>query len=331
MGLLTHGYDVHLHFGSYGTRTIMMTLPNGLPGDESAWSPFLNWNPNKTGGGILALQPCFEPGYLHDVWEFDEYLEALVSVRNEIINGDLRSLFVFALCGAEDSYECYFSDGMPPVPAGIGEVSQACYTLLGFYGIGPHMLQVLSETVGPAPSQPNQIDFITPWVNEKSEIEVRKLLCELLGENTSQCKAEALAAARSELEVPSWPVTPCPYSWEELIERTNKLISEENARIRAKEEAAAKRKARKQEKKRQKRMQEMAENPEQWLAQTDALVQERGTENYHKATEILIELQQAIGGDAGKQVVYKHAAHLTKTHPTLHKFKSILRKRGLLS
>lgn len=71
-------------------------------------------------------------------------------------------------------------------------------------------------------------------------------------------------------------------------------------------------------------------SPKHWLDEASALAEARGRDNYKAAAAILADMQEAIGGDEGKKITRKHAAHLTKKHPTLTQLKGSLRKRGLL-
>lgn len=334
-GLLNRGYDVHLHYADFGIRTIMMTLPTGLPCDESIWSQFINgestqWLPNASGGGILAITPGFEPGYLHDVWEYEPIVRAAVQVRNEIIQGDLRSLFVVGLCGAEDMNDSYFYDGMPPVPAGVAEASHACRTLLEFYGESPLMLQALEASTETAPSLPSRKEIIAQWLSQKSKNDLHQLATELLEDDGAARRVETLARIRNEVDQPIWPVSPCKLTWEELRNATGQLVEEEKSRIKAAKAAAARREAEKQEKQRQRRLKKMKKNPEQWLAKAETIVESRETRYYDTVAELLADLQEAVGGETGRQVAQKHAEYLTRENPTLKRLKSSLRKNNLL-
>ena len=53
-------------------------------------------------------------------------------------------------------------------------------------------------------------------------------------------------------------------------------------------------------------------------------------DDYNDPAEILYDLREAVGGDEGDKITRRHAAHLSKKHPTLSHLKSSLRKRGLL-
>jgi hypothetical protein len=85
-GMLRNGYDVYFTYSNYDCREIRMRLPNGMPFHKQVWSKYvgsegLKWTADKTGkAGILSVSP-----YLQDendpVWEFDDYLDATVQLR----------------------------------------------------------------------------------------------------------------------------------------------------------------------------------------------------------------------------------------------------------
>lgn len=102
------------------------------------------------------------------------------------------------------------------------------------------------------------------------------------------------------------------------------------AKEQKKQEVAEKRAAAAKERKRQERMKEMVKDPNRWLKAATKLAEARGTANCQAAADILADLREAVGGDEGETMTRTHAAHLTVKHPTLKRFKSVLRKRGLL-
>lgn len=74
----------------------------------------------------------------------------------------------------------------------------------------------------------------------------------------------------------------------------------------------------------------MIKDPQKWLAETERLADQRGTDNYKLAAEILTDLKEAIGGPKGASLARKHAAHLIRKYPTLTRLKGSLRKHGIL-
>ena len=113
-GLLRHGYDVHLHYANFGVREIALRLPVGLSFPKAVWSQYarartLDWKKDAKGeGGILTLYPFHEPSEVEEIWAPDEYVDDVVEIRNRLVAGDLRALYVlwlsrdarFTTCGS---------------------------------------------------------------------------------------------------------------------------------------------------------------------------------------------------------------------------------------
>ena len=105
--MLRRGYDFHLHYANFGIRTLMIRLPNGLP-DAQAVKPYLDnealyFLKDKRGaGGILCIEPSYEPGDLDDLWGLEELIDRLLPLRAEIIDGDMRPFYLAHLAVACD-------------------------------------------------------------------------------------------------------------------------------------------------------------------------------------------------------------------------------------
>jgi hypothetical protein len=52
--------------------------------------------------GTLTLAPFYEPGDLEDIWSPGDYLDDVVEIRNRLVAGDLRVLYLLWLCAAND-------------------------------------------------------------------------------------------------------------------------------------------------------------------------------------------------------------------------------------
>lgn len=335
--LLRRGFDAHLHYANYGVRTVMMRLPLGLPFPKLLWSKYVDgeritWKKDKKGnGGILIISPFNEGGDLDEIWELDPYVDDISQVRNELIGGDLRALYVVWLCGSQDGYADPSDLIEPPIPAGIGQASAACQGLLEFYDIDPLTLIAAGEGALPCPDIADANDVTKKWIAGLRAGEARKLLSQFLTGDAATAKADVMQRIRAEADHAAWPTTSDRRTLEQLRQRTEQLRDAENARERAKQQAAATREAKRKERERLARMKQMVDQPQRWLKEADELVAQRGTDNYKEAAEILADLEEAIGGEEGKQMVRRHAAHLAKSYPTLNRLKSSLRQRGLLS
>ncbi|MCA9215927.1 MAG: hypothetical protein KDB27_22830 [Planctomycetales bacterium] len=338
-GLLKRGFDVFLQFTNYGDREIKMRLPQGLPFAKKVWSKYvdgerLEWRKDSRGsGGILSLHPYYEPGDLEDVWEFQEYLDAAIEVRQRLITGDLRGLYLLWLCAVEMAAEDDYGDSVevtePPVPHGLAELSDVAGDLLPFYGLDPMLLHAAAQDVDQAPEINTQADSIGDWAKSIQSERARELLRELLSGDTNSVKANILAEVRDSQPPIDWPTSDKQRTFSQLVKQAESLRAKANAEKARKAQVKAQRDADKGERERQSRMKKMVKEPKKWLREAENLVDARGTHNYKAAAEILSDLREALGDD-GDKIARKHAAHLAKKHPTLNHLKSSLRKRGLL-
>lgn len=334
-GLLQRGYDVYLQYTSYGNREIKLRLPRGMPCAKSVWSRYvdgerLNWKSDAKGsGGILTLRPFHEAGDLEEVWETQKYLDAAIHVRERLMCGDLRALYLLWLCAADDDYNDPAEMIEPPVPHGISGIAAHCGQLLWFFGLDPLLLAAAGKDVETAPTDESQ-DHAARWVKALGEQPAKDLLLRLLIGDTASIKASLLAEIRDSQAPDGWPTSDKQRTLDELRQKMATLRAEEDAQQARKAQAKAKREAAKAERERADRMQEMLKDPDKWLREAEQLVDTRGTDNYQAAAEILNDLREAVGGDEGDKIARRYAANLAKKYPTLNRLKSSLRKRGLL-
>ena len=345
-GMLKRGYDVFLEYANYGTRTLKIRLPAGLPFEKKLWSrfidgEFLHWDPDSKGmAGTLVLEPCFEPR--DPFWEFDDCLNDVIALRERLISGDLRALYILWLCVAGDENFDPSETVEPPVPLGLLDFDLELDGLFGFYDINPLLVNAAADIPLPkgkkqqktqTPDVVSPAERLKPWLKSLSAKQVKDHLEQLLVGDTATVKAEILAAAAKDLATArktDWPTVELKRTLEKLWEQTDILREEFIAKEQKREAAKAKRDAAKAVKAREKRLAEMVKDPQKWLSESERLAEERGRSNYKLAAEILADLQEAIGGAKGKAIARKHAAHLTKKHPTLTHLKGSLRKQGVL-
>ncbi len=338
-GLLRRGFDVFLQYTNYGDREIKMRLPRGLPFAKSVWSQYIDGKTlacekdPRGSGVILTLRPYFESGELEPVGEFDKYLDAAIQIRQQLMAGDLRGLYLLWLCsvGADeyDEYDDPIEMTEPPAPHGLADLPDAAGDLLGFYGLDPLLVQAAAQGVAGTPDVETLDHSVRRWAKSIQSARTRELLCELLTGDTARVKATLLAEVGDSQPPVNWPTTSMQRRISQLLKQADSLRSEVNANAARKARAKAKRDAAKAERERQSRMKQMAKDPQAWLRETTCLVDARGTHNYKAAAEILNDLREALG-DNGDKIVRKHAAHLARKHPTLSRLKSSLRQRGLL-
>ncbi len=345
-GMLRRGFDVFLEYANYGTRTLKICLPTGLPFAKKLWSKFvdedfLKWTPDSKGvAGTLVLDPFFEP--FDSFWDFDDCLDDVIAVRERLIAGDLRALYLLWLCVAGDENFDPSETVEPPVPLGLHDFDLKLDGMFRFYGIDPLLVDAAADVPLPrgkkhkktsTPVVLSPAERLQPWLKSLGAKQAKDHLEQLLAGDTAAVKAEILAAVaqdRANSKQAEWPTVELNRTVETLLKQTEVLREGFEAAEKKRQAAKAIRDAARAQQVRENRMAEMIKDPQKWLAESERLADERGTSNYKLAAEILADLKEAIGGAKGKALARKHAAHLARKHPTLNHLKSSLRKRGIL-
>lgn len=333
-GMLRNGYDIFLTYSNYGCREVRMRLPNGLPFAKSVWSKYISvagytWAADKTGkAGILAIAPYLEEAY-DQVGEFDDYLDATAKLREMLIAGDLRALYVLWLCCAMSSSDEDDTVMEPPVPHGLGALPGEAPDLFAFFEADPLLVDAAAIGIPSFNAQGFQEDSEKAWLKSITDSRRAEIIQRLLLEDPVALKAELLSEIRDSHEAVGWPVESSIRTMAQVLGKYELLRQKENEKQERQAEAKAKREAQRAEKQRQARMIEMKSAPEAWLKKASNLVEERGTDNYREAASILADLRDALGGEQGSKIARTHAAHLAKKYPTLNVLKSSLRKCGL--
>lgn len=334
-GLLRHGYDVYLQYTDYGCREIRLRLPRGLPFAKSVWSKYvgdeqLSWNRDAKGsGGILTVCPCHDSGTIDEVWEYEAYLDEAIWMRDRLLKGDLRALYVLWLCAANDDNFDPPELIEPPVPHGIAAIAKHCEQLLSFFGLDPLVLLAAGEDLPDAPPEGDR-NPVAQWLDTLDEQAAKEQLRRLLDGDTASEKARILAEIRDAAAPADWPTSDKQRSLDELLQRTAALRALEDKKQAREALLKAQRDAEKAKRQRAQRLKAMAKDPAKWLAEAERLADARGTLNYKAAAETLCDLREAIGGTEGDQLARRHAAKLMKKYPSLNHLKAALRKRGLL-
>src|SRR5207249_1680484 len=176
---------------------LLIRLPHGLP-DVKAAKPYLGKDSvqflrDKQGqGGILSIEPYHEPGDLEDLWEFDNILDRLVPLRAEILDGDLRPLYLAHLAIACDGEHDPEETREAPVPAGLTALSGAQRGLAELYGLGDELIAAAAQESPPIPARVGPADDYTQWLGGQQESTKNAWLAAMMADPSSAVRAEIL-------------------------------------------------------------------------------------------------------------------------------------------
>ncbi len=194
-----------------------------MPFEKKVWSEYLvgentKWTKDKHGeGGILAICPYHESDSIDEVWEFDDYLNAAIKLREQLILGDLRPLYLFWMCAAWDDYEDPAESIEPAVPHGLNELKGRGEYLLSFFGLAPLMIQAAGQGIPSIAKQTAQSTMVGRWIESLAHERTSSLLSRFLSEDAVSVKAELIAEIRDVQQATAWPTTVRGKSLAELL------------------------------------------------------------------------------------------------------------------
>jgi hypothetical protein len=322
--MLRRGYDLHLHYANFGIRKLLIRLPHALP-DVNAAKPYLGEDlvqflPDKRGqGGTLSIEPYHEPGDLEELWEFDNLLDRLVPLRAEILDGDLRPLYLAHLAIACDGNHDREATKEAPVPAGLDKLSNAQRALMELYGLSDSLIAAAAQDSPPLKAMTDPGTAHAQWLQHQPQATKDAWLAQWMGDSHSNARREILAEFLKSHQAPLWPTVVRDRTIAEL-----RAIAEE---IQHQSDREATAKAAHQ---RAKRLAAMAVDPTQTLRKTEKLVTQRSGEAYCQIATLLAELRDALAGTEQSGLAEQQAQKLKSKNPTLHLLTRELRRQGFL-
>ena len=270
-------------------------------------------------GGILCVEPFHEPGDLEDLWEFDDLLDRLKPLRNEVLDGDLRPLYLMHLALACDGNHDPGETKESPVPAGLGALSDAQRALAEFYGLDGSLLAAAARNGPPLPSWEDPSDERAAWLRGVAPAKKEAWLARLLSDAEASVRGEMLAEFQKSRPAPVWPTI-----------AGNRTIAELKSAAAEIQEEAKRKTAEKAARQKAKRLTEMSADPKATLRETELLVKQRDRDAYRKIANLLAELRQALAGSRQAGLADQQALKLKRENPTLRFLIGALRNKGFL-
>jgi len=189
-------FDAFLYVANWGSRTLILRIPERLIDPETirrySASGCFSWS--YTGGSLLVWYDC---GEVNDNWiDGEGRLSALVPIRNDLMRGDYRALYLGWLLALQYG-EVEDNEEEPPLPSGMGDLSASLNSLMEFFALDPDLVAAAVEGVlresGNAPSE----EEIGSWLERLPEAEKNSVVRELvLGDNLHLAVELRLRAAR---------------------------------------------------------------------------------------------------------------------------------------
>ncbi|ADO75220.1 hypothetical protein [Stigmatella aurantiaca] len=170
-------FDAHLYVATWG-RTLMLRLPRkGFdPGSAHPYLAEKGLSLHKKGRWVIVtFEAEDEAG---EDLEGEKWLASLLPLRQELLAGDLRCLYIGWLAGLREEDEFEEAEA-PPVPPGMRSLTSAQAALAEFLLIPESLLEAAAQASQPlAPRAPRQA--LEAWVKQLPLPEKNKLLVRVM-------------------------------------------------------------------------------------------------------------------------------------------------------
>jgi hypothetical protein len=323
--MLHRGYDIHLHYSNFGIRKLLIRLPHNLPDTPGAMPYFtedgLQFLKDKQGpGGILFIDPSHEPGDQEELWDVHDLLDRLVPLRAEILEGDLRPLYLAHLALMSDAEHAPGETTEGPVPAGLAKLTLPQKALAELFGHSDALIAAAAEGSSGRPVQEDPRALYAGWLHGLPQATKDAWLLEWLTDAQSSVRSDMLAEFRKSRPMADWPTR-----------QRNRTVAELKAVAEHIHTKAVRQAAEKTAQQRVKRLADMMADPTPTLRETERLVKVRSRDSYIEIARLLKDLREALVDTKQSGLAEQQARKLKKANPTLNLLTSELRRAGFVA
>src|ERR1039458_7484876 len=276
--LLEKYFDTFVYVANWGTREFYLRLPlelvdykllrTMLPGDAASV--------RKAGICVIV---GFENESEQDDWDDGTgWMGSLMSLRSELLCGDLRCLYLgWLLCVQCEEFS---GDALePPVPAGLRELSAPLDSLIEFLGIDEDLVEVAAAASVPLKAGPSRKELAT-WVRGLPANEKDDLLIDLLSGSSERCRLELLQRFQRENDVAASHGAIDRRTVKALLTAAQLRADERTRQLNAKRAAEAARKKAKDEADRAVYLDHLAKREKAVWKQVEAYIEKRQPKDY---------------------------------------------------
>ena len=303
--LLATYLDAHLHEANWGSHTLMFGFPRNAV-DLKQVMAYRVEAISDYDSGLMVLDrgdrvivtfasSDEEDGGWIDEGDSAAWLSSMITLRSDIVNGDLRALYLGWLAGATVNYEDdgeadddeLAEDGFenanlkePPVPPGLGQLTGPLRKLAEFLRLDPATVEVAAERSTPLTETRVSESQIKAWIAKLPGSEKDDVLLRLI-KGEPQLGAQLVRRLRTDL-------MPRPGASRSDEPRTAGQL----ARAGKERAAQAKRRAsEKQARDRARHLDSLKGNEENLWRQADDLVSTKRQHEYDEAVTLIRDLR----------------------------------------
>jgi hypothetical protein len=326
--LLEKYFDAFAYVANWGTREFHLRLPQELADLKHLKSILPGKAVRVRSAGKFVIVTFESEVESDDDWDDGTgWMGSLMSLRSDLLRGDLRSLYLGWLLCAQD--EEFSGDALePPVPAGLRELSASLDSLIEFLGIDEDLIKAAAVASAPLKAGPSRKELAT-WVRSLPENEKDDLLVGFLSESGERWRVELLQRFQRENAVAASYGAIERRTVKDLLTAARVCADERARQLSAKRAADAARKKAKDEADRTLFLDQLAKREDSAWKQVEGYIQKRQPKDYDRAVILLTDLHD-LAVCQGREAGFRSAlAKIRKTHTAKDSFLRRLAKAKL--
>jgi hypothetical protein len=314
--VLAHYFDAFLYLANWGSKRLALRFPKNLL-DARQIEPYLGEYciELQPVGDVLILDISLDEEEGTDWIEGEGWLSSLSRLRDDILEGDYRALYLAWLRAAE-LQNADDDEPEPPVPPGLGDPSPPLASFIEFFDLDKYLIQAAAEASPPRQPMPalppeEAIACLSPAERDAFLVRLAR------GERHLSL---ALNRRLQEVTGASRPAAATPRrTWGQLRATANRLRHE--AQQRAAKAAEAKRIA---------ELQAFAPREAEAWREVMALVEEKKVASYDKAVALLRKLRDLAEYQGRTADFQAQVAGLRERYANRPALRERLQRAGLL-
>ena len=322
-------FDGFLYLANWGTREVQLAVPAGLLPVKTAkqyCTSHAASSREKNGKLILTFLSEEEPS---GEWlEGDRHLYPLLPIRDELAQGDLRSLYLGWLLGVQAG-EVKESEHEPAVPPNLGQLSGPQSSLADFLRLDPDLLAVAARNSPRAKADSASREELSAWIASLTVREKDEILVQLVEGNAAKIGLE-IQSRFSRQRGTSEPTAGLkPRTVAELLSAAE-AYGEERQREEQKQVAAKKARLMQQAAMaREKHLNSLKGSSEKIWATVETLVATRQPKSYDEAVQHLADLRDLAEREGDQAEFKKRLGTLRTQHAAKKSLIDRLARGGL--
>ncbi len=318
--LMEKHFDAFVYVANWGTRKLMLRLPRELV-DLNALQAYL-------AADVVSLRKTrkhvileFHSEEESPEWEEgEEWLPALVPLREEILAGDLRGLYLGWLAcvpwefdGEYDQPDLDDKQLEPPVPPGLEDLTTSQQALAEFLRIDESLIAVAAQrSTGRQQKEPSGKQ-LKAWIKAFPEPEKDEILLRVMQDDVPHLRWELLKRfrkAHSTLDGQSQrrrTAAELRRATKAYVEETRRREAEQRAKQRARRE-------KKEAAEKTKYLDDLAKREPKVWQKVDLLIDTTGQLEYDRAVKLLRELHDLLARSGREDEFASRVSELRRQH-----------------